>query len=55
MPGRHPDNGVLLAFRHKGPGLRDDVLASVMDLGLMNIKGGLKKQERMKLESIEIG
>ena len=50
MPVRHPDKSVLLAFRYKGPVLRDDVLTSVktfvlMDLGLTNIKGWLKKQE----------
>lgn len=50
IPVRHPDKSVLLAFRHEGPVLRDDVLTSVktfvlMDLGLTNIKGWLKKQE----------
>lgn len=34
--------------------LKDGILNSVMDLGLINVKEWLKKQERMKLESIEI-
>lgn len=45
VPVRYPDEGVLLAFGHKGPVLKDDILISVMDLGLINIKGWLKKQE----------
>lgn len=44
-PVRHPDKGVLFAFRYKGPVLRDDILTTVMDLVIMNIKGWLKKQE----------
>lgn len=38
MPVRYPDKGVLLAFAHKGPVLRDGILNSVMDLGLINIR-----------------
>lgn len=34
--------------------LRADILTSVTDLGLISIKGWPKKQERMKLESVDI-